>query len=193
VIEFMEGLCSAGTTASAVCREREAVAKTACANVTTELDTRASCEYDIVATGDAARVVLNEAYVNPLVGQPPEICAAGSGGATCQSLGGECVFRCDSLVNACRSDLCQVTNVTGCSCALPLAPSVPTAPRPQPSVPSVPSGPAPAAPSAPRAAPVGPPSGRRCGLMRLSLFCPRTRCGLLGRIFKMCKKTNQKQ
>jgi hypothetical protein len=49
---------------------------------------------------------------------------------------------------------------------------------------------APAAPVAAPAAPVTPPTAgkKKCGLFGLRVFCPKTRCGWIGRILKLCKK-----
>lgn len=81
----------------------------------------------------------------------------------------------------------------------PVAPvSVPVAPAPVPLAPAPVKAPAPApvkapAPVAQVPVPVTPapvtaaPAPTPCGLFNISLFCPRTFCGLFGRIFRICR------
>jgi hypothetical protein len=47
---------------------------------------------------------------------------------------------------------------------------------------SAPKAPVAAAPTAPVAAPT-----KKCGLLGLEIFCPLTRCGILGKLFGLCK------
>jgi hypothetical protein len=65
------------------------------------------------------------------------------------------------------------------------APSVP--PPTGPKAPATPTIPAPSAPTI--AAPQAPTAPKKkCGLLGLGLFCPLTRCGVLGRLFGLCKE-----
>jgi Copper type II ascorbate-dependent monooxygenase, C-terminal domain/Copper type II ascorbate-dependent monooxygenase, N-terminal domain len=83
------------------------------------------------------------------------------------------------------------------SAAAPTAPVAgpvaPAAPMSSPAAPiATPVAPM-MAPMAPKATPVVPPAvvpnaPKRCGLLRLSIACPVTRCGILGRRFGWCKK-----
>jgi AMOP domain/Nidogen-like len=68
-----------------------------------------------------------------------------------------------------------------------VAASAPTE-APVPSSPVAPPVPtSPVAPPVPTS-PVAPPAPKPCGLFRLSIFCPFTLCGLLGRLLGFCKK-----
>jgi hypothetical protein len=82
----------------------------------------------------------------------------------------------------------QLNNVGPYVAPTPVAPPV----LPPVVVPTAPMAPvqAPAAPAARPVAPVTPPTAgkKKCGLFGLRVFCPKTRCGWIGRILKLCKQ-----
>eukprot|EP00546_Thalassionema_frauenfeldii_P015975 CAMPEP_0178897448 /NCGR_PEP_ID=MMETSP0786-20121207/1753_1 /TAXON_ID=186022 /ORGANISM="Thalassionema frauenfeldii, Strain CCMP 1798" /LENGTH=1177 /DNA_ID=CAMNT_0020568001 /DNA_START=35 /DNA_END=3568 /DNA_ORIENTATION=- len=118
-------------------------AEAACEEVTKEGEkNRENCIFDILASDGDVTWVDNPAYTDPFQGT--ERCVDATineleGKASCRSLGGECVFRCDTSELNCLDDatLCDVGDVNlrklneyghqgrrlnvleGCSCALP--------------------------------------------------------------------------
>jgi len=106
-------------------------------------DLREDCIFDVIVSGFDKKAIDNPAYVDPFKGikrcvAAPEESIPGEGGsATCEELGGKCVYRCNTAKSECRSDLLcvQTTDlavidaarrrlrpvdfVEGCSCALP--------------------------------------------------------------------------
>lgn len=69
----------------------------------------------------------------------------------------------------------------------PEAPMDPVTPPVAPMAPATPPV-APAAPKAPAAAPVAAPTKPKpCGLLKLSIFCPSTGCGIIGKLLGLCK------
>eukprot|EP00977_Amphora_coffeiformis_P022016 scaffold10250_cov145-Amphora_coffeaeformis.AAC.1 len=115
--------------------EELATAEAACAN-TADPTLRANCVFDVSLTGDALWAY-STVYEDPLSAVPGRCIAyeyVNAYQGNCQTLGGTCVWRCDSERYTCLSQLCsEVGNITvvgdvrrrlslveGCSCALPL-------------------------------------------------------------------------
>ena len=132
------------------CQNQINEAKTACANVPIERNTRANCEFDVLTTGDV-KFAKSVAYTDPLIGDPPEICQEvtnttnAQGTPTkngCAAKGGRCVWRCSNKTHVCVDTLCRGPT-DGCSCALPLsstrAPTMKPNPAPVTTAPVKPS------------------------------------------------------
>jgi hypothetical protein len=89
---------------------------------------------------------------------------------------------------------CQQNTTSASSSLPPSAPSTPTVPTAPTSADS-PTTPATApSPTTPATAPSPTTtslSNRKCGLLRLGLFCPMQGCGLIGRILGQCQKQHQ--
>ena len=103
-------------------------------------ENQVNCVFDVLAGGGDPTWAQNPAYTEPLVST--ERCVeAGGIMPSCASLGGECVYRCDSseydcligsycqdnadltVVDAARRSRRRMEFVEGCSCALPKQPS----------------------------------------------------------------------
>lgn len=132
-----EGKCADPRPAVPVDPTMEQMAQAACAFLQ-GTDNFDRCVFDILATDGDATWAENPAYTDPLVGT--ERCtdpnANDPDSESCASVGGQCVYRCDTSEHQCVPGLCnenidletvvdrrrgrRLNVVDGCSCAVPL-------------------------------------------------------------------------